>query len=125
MQTILLTADLACSSRVAGAAAAGSVACETAMTVDRLLERLAGEPARLVLVDLTTPGLDCLTLVPALRAAAISPLAIIAFGPHVHEQHLAAAQRAGCDLVLARGQFYARATEIIQRYAGGERRQST
>jgi CheY-like chemotaxis protein len=95
------------------------------MTPSRLIERMQGEGARLVLLDLTTPGLDCLTLVPLLRAAARPPQTIIAFGPHVHEQHLASAQQAGCDLVLARGQFYARAAELLERFAGGDSAQST
>ena len=125
MPVILLTSDLACSSRVAGAAASRSVGCKTVMAVDRLLEQASGEPVRLVLLDLTTPGLDCLKLVPKLRAAQSPPPTIIAFGPHVHEQHLAAAKQAGCDFVLARGQFYAQAAELIQQFAGGDDPQST
>ena len=122
MQAILLTADLACSSRVSGAAASRAIGCEIAMTVDRLVQRVHAEGARLVLLDLTTPGLDCGKVVPLLRAIATPPTAIIAFGPHVHEQHLAAAEQAGCDQVLARGQFYALAAELIQRSATDEGR---
>ncbi len=115
MGVILLTADLACSSRASGAAASQQVSCETAMSVERLLERISAEPFRLVLLDLNTPGLDCGTLMPQLRAARAEGMTIIAFGPHVHEAKLAQAQSAGCDDVMARGQFYGQLAEIMAR----------
>jgi hypothetical protein len=38
---------------------------------------------------------------------------VVAFGPHVHETLLVAAEAAGCDLVLSRGQFFSRLDEIV------------
>jgi DNA-binding response OmpR family regulator len=115
MGAILLTADLACSSRATGAATSQQVPCETAMSVERLLERISAEPFGLVLLDLNTPGLDCRTFVPQLRAASPDGTTIIAFGPHVHEAKLAQARSAGCDGVMARGQFYGQLAEIMAR----------
>jgi len=39
---------------------------------------------------------------------------VVAFGPHVHEERLAAAREAGCDEVLSRGEFFARVNAIVQ-----------
>ena len=114
MAAILLTADLACSSRATAAAASQGATCETAMSIERLRERVAAEPFRLVLIDLNMPGLDCAVLVPQLRATAASNPSIVTFGPHVHEAKLAAARTAGCDAVMARGQFYAQIDELLK-----------
>jgi DNA-binding NarL/FixJ family response regulator len=70
-----------------------------------------------VLLDLSTPAIDAVETIAALKALSPPPRAIIAFGPHVHEAKLAAAQAAGCDLVLSRGQFDARAEAILLQYA--------
>ena len=83
------------------------------MTVARLLERAGEQTFSRIIVDLNTPGLDPSQLVPQLRALSSPPQQIIAFGPHVHEARLAAAKESGCDLVLTRGQFYARAEELL------------
>lgn len=111
MSAILLTADLACSSQVSGAAARTGVSLEVVMNPARLLERAAEIMPAVVILDLNTPLLDCRELVPQLKALASAP--IVAFGPHVHEARLAAAQEAGCDRVLARGQFYAQVEQLL------------
>ena len=67
----------------------------------------------LVILDLGMPGLDVRGVVARLRALRVPAAKIIAFGPHVHEALLQAARDAGCDTVLARGQFYARLDEIV------------
>ena len=68
----------------------------------------------LVLLDLTTASLDVHELVPRLRDRASRPISIVAYGPHVHEESLAAAREAGCDEVLARGQFDAQLDAILE-----------
>jgi hypothetical protein len=40
-------------------------------------------------------------------------LRVVAFGPHVHEERLAAARNAGCDEVVSRGEFFARLDAIV------------
>lgn len=117
MPALLLTADLACSSQVSGAAARNPAwTVEVSMSPARLLEKAAQQHYALVILDLNTPGLDPRTLVPKLQAVAEPPAAILAFGPHVHEEKLRAAAEAGCQAVLARGQFYGQLDQILARY---------
>jgi DNA-binding response OmpR family regulator len=113
MSILLLTGDLACSSQVCAAGTRAGMNVQVAMSPARLLERAAETPPKLVILDLNTPGLDCGQLVPQLKGLATPPGTIIAFGPHVHEGRLAAAREAGCDQVLARGQFYATLEKLL------------
>ncbi len=70
----------------------------------------ADESCEGVIVDLETNGLD----LPSLVAAAHSrQRRVVAYAPHVHEQRMQAAQQAGCDLVLTRGQFSRQIPEIL------------
>ncbi len=116
MSAILLTADLLCSSQVAGAAARAGVAISTAMNVTALLEQAEGK--KLAVLDLAMPelnvgGLDVTVLLPRLRER--SPgIRIVAFGPHVKEDLLQHAQQAGCDAVLTRGQFHMQTEEVLR-----------
>ena len=113
MSVMVLTADLACSSQVSGAAARAGTAVEVVMNAARLVERAGEVLPRLVVLDLNAPSLDCGSIVPQLKALSPPP-SVIAFGPHVHEARLAAAQEAGCDRVMARGQFYAQLEGLLR-----------
>jgi CheY-like chemotaxis protein len=113
MPVILLSADLATSSKVSGAAARRSISFSAAMTVDRLCDLAGAAPGALVLLDLTFADLAVAEVVARLRALANPPQAIIAFGPHVHEAKLAEAAAAGCDHVMSRGQFYAQVDDLL------------
>jgi CheY-like chemotaxis protein len=112
-----LTCDLVFPSRVAGVAQRLGARMETAATADALLTKLAAEPSQgvVVLLDLNLPGIDPATIVPRIKALATPPQAIIAFGPHVHEEKLSAAQAAGCDVVLTRGQFDVQMQNLLAR----------
>ena len=85
----------------------------TAFDVATLLSHIRTEPASLVVIDLGTPRIDPAQLVSELRLSGGEGLRILAFGPHVHEQKLAAARAAGCDEVLTRGQFHASLDRIF------------
>ena len=77
-----------------------------AMSVPRAVEALAANDITTACVDLSAPGVDAAATLSALRAASrLQPLRTIAYAPHVHEAKLAAAQAAGYDAVLTRGQF--------------------
>jgi DNA-binding NarL/FixJ family response regulator len=119
MHVLLLTADLMCSSQLAGAVERAGAVLAVAGGADRLIALAAEHPAALVALDLNAPGADPAALVPRLRALPQPPRAILAFGPHVHEARLAAAQAAGCDQVLSRGAFYPQAEEIVRRHRNG------
>jgi DNA-binding NarL/FixJ family response regulator len=116
VRVLLLTSDLVFASKVAAAATRQGVTLETALGPAALVDKLAASPARLVIVDLNTARLDLADLVPRVRATVPAP-AVLAFGPHVQEAMLAAAQKAGCDHVMSRGQFNAQMDAILARYA--------
>jgi hypothetical protein len=66
---------------------------------------LAGQPARLVLVDLTRPGV--LDVVGGLDGR------VIGFHPHVDRDLAQAARAAGCDEVVARSAFFRRLPALV------------
>jgi hypothetical protein len=71
----------------------------------RHASELRDHPARLVLVDVTRPGvLDVVGDVPA---------PVIGFYPHVDDELAAAASAAGCDEVLPRSVFFRRLPELL------------
>jgi len=107
MPAILLSADLMTSSQVAGAATRQQVQLITLANPSALAEHESVAGADLVILDLTIGSLDPAAMVATLKSLPDPPRRIIAFGPHVHEARLTAAQAAGCDAVLSRGQFHA------------------
>lgn len=82
------------------------------MSVAALLDKINPTAPKLIVLDLTTTGLDLATVVPQLRQLAPGAT-IIAYGPHVQEERLAAAQAAGCDHVLTRGQWNAQMDHLL------------
>ena len=119
MAVVLLSGDLMGASRVEGAARLSGVEFRMLGSVDATIECCAEQKVSLVMVDLATAGLDVSSLVARLKSNQEAP-AIVAFGPHVHEAALDAAQEAGCDRVLSRGQFMSQAGPIIARYAAAK-----
>ena len=112
---LFLTNDLLFSSQVTGAAQAQSAVLEICMSPARLLERVGVGDVALVLLDLTFPGLDVAGLVKSLRATA--PAAhLVAYGPHVQLDVLNAAVAAGCQQVMARGQFHVEYAQLLRRH---------
>ncbi|HVU86813.1 MAG TPA: hypothetical protein VHD36_05800 [Pirellulales bacterium] len=110
---LLLSSDLATSSKVAGAAARQGAKLEVALDAAALVEKAATLLPKLVILDLSTPRTDVAAVVREFTAKIPIRPAIIAFGPHVHEGLLAAARTAGCDRVLSRGQFHAQVDELL------------
>jgi DNA-binding NarL/FixJ family response regulator len=104
VSVVFLTADLMFSSQVLGAGSALSLKVLIAGSVEQARAKLAAE-TRLVIVDLTLDHIAMPEVVAATRE--LAPHAkIVAYGPHVDEAVLLAAQSAGADLVLSRGQFH-------------------
>jgi CheY-like chemotaxis protein len=112
VSALFLSSDLMFASRLLGAGQALGVPIVVAARPQALAEKLAGD-CKLVLVDLSLEGLDLPAAVAAIRGAAPSAQ-IVAFGAHVNEAALAAAEAAGCDLVLARGQFHKQYAELLR-----------
>ncbi|CAL1151119.1 unnamed protein product [Cladocopium goreaui] len=115
MTALLITADLMAGSMAEGAAQRAGVSMKIVAPGRASDER----DARFVAIDLTAPIADLSELVAQLRAS--SPEAtLLAYGPHVHEAKLQAAQDAGCDLVVSRGQFHKQVEELLRRHASAE-----
>lgn len=113
MNCLLLSADLMITSQASGAARQAGAALSSLASVTALTERAEQEQPRVVILDLALGGLNVADVVAQLRSEARGPLAIVAFGQHVHEERLAAAKAAGCDYVLSRGQFHAQAGQLL------------
>lgn len=116
MAVVLLSGDLMGASRIEGGARLAGTECRMVGNVDAAVLACAAQPVALVMVDLTTAGLDVTALVERLKGRSEN-VPIVAYGPHVHEAMLDAAKAAGCDRVLSRGQFLAQADAIIAHYA--------
>jgi DNA-binding NarL/FixJ family response regulator len=110
---LLVSADLMMASQFQAAAARQEVTSATALTPMEGLEKAARHQPCLIVIDLTTKELDPAAFVSGLRALATGPQQIVAFGPHVHEARLAAAEGAGCDRVMSRGQFTRQVDELL------------
>jgi CheY-like chemotaxis protein len=117
MSAVLLSTDLLGISKIAGAAERAGCTLATVASAAEVIARIAATPARLVVIDLSTTRDDLAHLVHAVRVQPEPPVAILAFGPHVHEARLQSAREAGCDAVLSRGQFQATADAIFGQYA--------
>lgn len=113
MRLVLLSNDLMVVSRVEGAAARIGALVRAAAGAAKALEFHGAEPADVVIVDLAISPLGLSALVNQLKSDTSHPMRIVAFGPHVHEDRLAAARAAGCDVVMSRGQFFAQADAIL------------
>ena len=114
MSIILLTRDLSVISHVDGTATLlGAIARTVSNDADAVNQCIA-ENATILVIDLATPSLDVLSLMEKLRSAIATPPRVIAFGPHVHTDKLAAAEEAGCE-VTSRGQFFAKTESFLRR----------
>lgn len=116
MSIAYLTNDLMFSSRVSGAAQSAGVDVRVIGSVAGLIELLSDGGIRLVVLDLTVSGLDPTSVLPEIRNID-SEVAVVAYGPHVHEQKLADAASAGCEQVLSKGQFNSSIVSLINRFA--------
>ncbi|MCP9874833.1 hypothetical protein [Synechococcus sp. Cruz CV-v-12] len=114
---LYLASDLLWASKIKGTADALGLPCRPARNPEMLRARLADSPVRALLIDLDAgaPALELLTLA---RAEAPN-VRILAFGPHVMTEALAAAQHAGAHAVMARGAFSANLPEILMSLSSG------
>jgi CheY-like chemotaxis protein len=117
-----LTGDLVFPSRVAPVAQRLGAQFVTAGNAETLLTKIdsASVDRVIVLLDLNSPAVDPGAIAPQLKMRSKPQTSMIAFGPHVHAAKLAAAQAAGCDLVLTRGQFDAQIESLLAELIGQE-----
>jgi CheY-like chemotaxis protein len=101
------------SSQASAAATRVGVAVEIISSEQKLLETAEQATPKLIVIDLSHPGLEIDALVPRLKS--LAPEApVLAFGPHVHKERLAAAAEAGCEQVVSRGQFLANVDAVLR-----------
>jgi CheY-like chemotaxis protein len=98
----LLSDDLIFTSRIAGTAQGLGLDIRQARTPAQLVNLLAQQAPRLLLIDLHNPGLSIAGVLEGLSQP--RPF-VVAYGSHVEAATLKAARDAGCDLVLPRSKF--------------------
>jgi CheY-like chemotaxis protein len=108
-------------SRVAAATEHSGTSLQVASDGTDLVAKCAELAAPIVLLDLTLTSLDVAAVVAQLKSLPDARPVVIAFGPHVHESLLAAAEEAGCDEVLSRGQFFGQLDAMLQRLIAASR----
>ncbi len=81
------------------------------------LDELTQEEVTACVIDLTAVTLEEITTTAESLQKRFAPVQLIAFGPHVNEQHLAAAHAAGFNSVLTRGQLNANIDRHMQHWA--------
>jgi DNA-binding response OmpR family regulator len=113
MAVLALTSDLVLRSQLAGAATRVGAQVDIVASLDELLTRGRATQPSLVILDLNHAELTPAEIVPRIREH-VGGATILAFGPHVHKERLAAATAAGCDRVLSRGQFHAGMESILE-----------
>ncbi len=114
MKLILLSRDLMLAARIEGAARACHLTMVSVANAADAIEATSDDDSRLLFVDLRLPNLKIAPMVAEVRSTA-GDLPILACGPHVHRASLAAAEAAGCDLVVTRGQLDRDAEAIFER----------
>jgi hypothetical protein len=114
MSLLLVSADLMTGSKVAAVAGRVGLGYAAAMSTAAVFDKLT-EGTNIVVLDLSTPGLKSPELVPKLRTALKVRPRIVAFGPHVYGELLEEAETSGCDIVVSRGEFFARMPELLTR----------
>ena len=108
---LLVSGDLMIVSRLQGVATSCGLSLIQASTPSAATEACDAECV-IAIVDLQTPGLVIANLVDQLNER--NPkIAIIAAGPHVHEDRLEAARQADCTAVVSRGQLDRDAQQLI------------
>lgn len=114
MTALLVTTDLMATSAADGAARQAGVELKTVSP--SAAPEAASAATRLVALDLTAKVADLAAWAASIRGVAPNAT-LLAYGPHVHEGRLAAAQEAGFDVVISRGQFHRQMAELLRTYA--------
>jgi CheY-like chemotaxis protein len=114
MAVVLLTGDLTVISKVESAAKILGQSVRACASPEQAVSHCSVETPKLLIIDLTTASMELVHLLKTLRHQTSAPPRVVAFGPHVHKERLAAARDAGCDEVVSRGEFFARIDGILQ-----------
>lgn len=125
VRVLLVSPDLMAASRLAGLCREAGGSLETAPS---LAGQPPGGPYELVLIDLAAE--DPAVAVPRARSllatdgeAGGSAAAVVAFGPHVARERLAAAHAAGADDVVSRGELMGGFAALFRKWRAGKERE--
>src|SRR5262249_21389485 len=113
---IVLGRDLMFTAKVRGTAAALGLRMVVAGDVGMARMKMQQCRPRGVIIDLTARDLATPAALAAYRQITGGATWFIAAGPHVDTDTLAAAQAAGCQVVLPRSKFSADLPTLLQRY---------
>lgn len=112
MHLLLLSQDLMTRSRIESSALSLGCIVKCVATGEELLAQ--ADEHTVVAIDLSSSLHKPADCVQQLRLLPQKPPAILAFGPHVHEQNLQLMVDAGCDGVYSRGQFLGQTANILR-----------
>jgi PleD family two-component response regulator len=108
--------DLLFTSKIRSAARHLDVPLSVARSVESALDGMRQTLPSLVIFDLTTPRIDTLGIVAAMKAdAALADIPTLAFAGHTQTELLDAARKAGVRDVLTRGAFAERLPDLLAR----------
>ncbi len=120
---LYLAADLIWASKIKATAESLGLACRPVRNMEMLEARLADSDVKALVVDLDVAemALEMVGRVKGQRgkeAEGQREVRVLAFGPHVARDALAAAQAAGADEVMTRGGFDHNMDQVLLRLAG-------
>lgn len=127
---LYLAADLIWASKIKATAESLGLACRPVRNMEMLEARLADSDVRALVLDLDVAEM-AMEMVGRVRRESQSGrdaeeqmgkekqrIRVLAFGPHVAREALAAAQKAGADEVMTRGGFDHNMDQVLLRLAG-------
>jgi len=106
--------DLLFTSKIRSVAKQQGIALSVARSVDSALGGMRDTAPALVIFDLTTPRIDTLGIVAAMKAdPALAAIPTLGFAGHTQTELFHAARQAGIGNVLTRGAFAERLPDIL------------
>ena len=106
--------DIFFGAKISAAAKRVNLNMEMVSDADKILEASAGSPS-VVIIDLNDAAIHPIELIRKLKAAGQDPaVQIIGFVSHVQSETIREAQKAGCDLVLARSVFSQQLDDLLK-----------
>ncbi|MBX3381606.1 MAG: hypothetical protein KF805_16035 [Phycisphaeraceae bacterium] len=123
MMILYLAADLIWASKIKATADSLGLACRPVRNMEMLEARLADSDVKALIVDLDVAemAMEMVGRVKGQRSKGAEgqrDVRVLAFGPHVARDALAAAQAAGADEVMTRGGFDHNMDQVLLRLAG-------
>lgn len=110
---LALVADLMFATRIQDTLGRAGYQIEVEESAQQALVRLSQVPARVLIVDIAAAGSALGELVGEARARGVP---VVAFGPHVEREALAAALAAGCAEALPRSRFASEMAAVVARH---------